>query len=143
MKRWYIIHAYSGFEKQVMRSLNERIQRSTVADSFGEVLVPTEEVVEMKDGKKRKSERKFFPGYVLVEMEMNGGLSVSSASIQRPMFFTDLIDSPTDEWITTFMQDFVRLTAVGSVCFIRLLTAHSGIDRSTALRMSPGRRTTP
>ena len=71
MKRWYIIHAYSGFEKQVMRSLNERIQRSTVADSFGEVLVPTEEVVEMKDGKKRKSERKFFPGYVLVEMEMN------------------------------------------------------------------------
>ena len=71
MKRWYIIHAYSGFEKQVMRSLNERIQRSTVVDSFGEVLVPTEEVVEMKDGKKRKSERKFFPGYVLVEMEMN------------------------------------------------------------------------
>lgn len=51
MKRWYIIHAYSGYEKQVMRSLNERIQRSAVADSFGEVLVPTEEVVEMKDGK--------------------------------------------------------------------------------------------
>ena len=71
MKRWYIVHAYSGYEKQVMRSLNERIARSTVADSFGEVLVPTEEVVEMKDGKKRKSERKFFPGYVLVEMEMN------------------------------------------------------------------------
>ncbi|MCJ8145673.1 MULTISPECIES: transcription termination/antitermination protein NusG [Acinetobacter] len=71
MKRWYIVHAYSGYEKQVMRSLNERIARSTVADSFGEVLVPTEEVVEMKDGKKRKSERKFFPGYVLVEMDMN------------------------------------------------------------------------
>lgn len=71
MKRWYIIHAYSGYEKQVMRSLTERIQRSAVADSFGDVLVPTEEVVEMKDGKKRKSERKFFPGYVLVEMEMN------------------------------------------------------------------------
>src|SRR5690554_1497946 len=71
MKRWYIIHAYSGYEKQVMRSLNDRIQRSAVADKFGEVLVPTEEVVEMKDGKKRKSERKFFPGYVLVEMEMN------------------------------------------------------------------------
>lgn len=51
MKRWYIIHAYSGYEKQVMRSLNDRIQRSAVADSFGEVLVPTEEVVEMKDGK--------------------------------------------------------------------------------------------
>jgi transcriptional antiterminator NusG len=71
MKRWYIIHAYSGYEKQVMRSLNDRIQRSAVADSFGEVLVPTEEVVEMKDGKKRKSERKFFPGYVLVNMEMD------------------------------------------------------------------------
>lgn len=71
MKRWYIIHAYSGYEKQVMRSLTERIQRSAVAGSFGDVLVPTEEVVEMKDGKKRKSERKFFPGYVLVEMEMN------------------------------------------------------------------------
>ena len=66
MKRWYIIHAYSGYEKQVLRSLTERIQRSAVADSFGDVLVPTEEVVEMKDGKKRKSERKFFPGYVLI-----------------------------------------------------------------------------
>lgn len=71
MKRWYIIHAYSGYEKQVMRSLNDRIERSHVKDLFGEVLVPTEEVVEMKDGKKRKSERKFFPGYVLVEMEMS------------------------------------------------------------------------
>ena len=71
MKRWYIVHAYSGFEKQVLRSLKDRIERSIVQDSFGEVLVPTEEVVEMKDGKKRKSERKFFPGYVLVEMEMN------------------------------------------------------------------------
>ncbi len=71
MKRWYIVHAYSGYEKQVMRSLNDRIARSDLQESFGDVLVPTEEVVEMKDGKKRKSERKFFPGYVLVEMEMN------------------------------------------------------------------------
>ena len=71
MKRWYIVHAYSGYEKQVLRSLKDRIDRSTVQESFGEVLVPTEEVVEMKDGKKRKSERKFFPGYVLIEMEMN------------------------------------------------------------------------
>lgn len=70
MKRWYIVHAYSGFEKQVMRSLKERIARSQIEDQFGEVLVPTEEVVEMRDGKKRKSERKFFPGYVLIEMEM-------------------------------------------------------------------------
>jgi len=70
-KRWYVIHAYSGYEKQVMRSLNERIQREGMEDRFGEVLVPTEEVVEMREGKKRKSERKFFPGYVLIQMEMD------------------------------------------------------------------------
>lgn len=70
-KRWYVVHAYSGFEKQVQRSLKERIERAGMQDQFGEVLVPTEEVVEMKKGVKRKSERKFFPGYVLVEMEMN------------------------------------------------------------------------
>ncbi len=69
--RWYIVHAYSGYEKQVLRSLKDRIARSPAKDSFGDVLVPTEEVVEMKDGKKRKSERKFFPGYVLVQMDMN------------------------------------------------------------------------
>jgi transcriptional antiterminator NusG len=69
-KRWYVVHAYSGFEKQVMRSLEDRIQRADMADMFGDVLVPTEEVVEMKGGQKRRSDRKFFPGYVLVEMEM-------------------------------------------------------------------------
>lgn len=69
--RWYIVQAFSGYEKQVQRSLKERINRSEFKDAFGDVLVPTEEVVEMKDGKKRKSERKFFPGYVLIEMEMN------------------------------------------------------------------------
>jgi transcriptional antiterminator NusG len=70
-KRWYVVHAYSGFEKQVKRSLEERIARAGMEDRFGEVLVPTEEVVEMKGGQKRRSDRKFFPGYVLVEMEMN------------------------------------------------------------------------
>jgi transcriptional antiterminator NusG len=70
-KRWYVVHAYSGFEKQVQRSLKERIDRAGMEDHFGEILVPTEEVVEMKKGVKRRSERKFFPGYVLVEMEMN------------------------------------------------------------------------
>lgn len=69
--RWYIVQAFSGYEKQVQRSLIERINRSEFKDQFGDVLVPTEEVVEMKDGKKRKSERKFFPGYVLINMEMN------------------------------------------------------------------------
>ncbi len=70
-KRWYVVHAYSGFEKQVMRALKERISLSNVQDCFGDVLVPSEEVVEMRAGQKRKSERKFFPGYVLVEMELN------------------------------------------------------------------------
>jgi len=69
-KRWYVVHAYSGFEKQVKKSLEDRIARSDMQDLFGEVLVPTEEVVEMKGGQKRRSDRKFFPGYVLVEMEM-------------------------------------------------------------------------
>ena len=70
-RRWYVVHAYSGFEKQVKRSLEERINRAGMEKLFGEVLVPTEEVVEMKAGQKRRSDRKFFPGYVLVEMEMN------------------------------------------------------------------------
>jgi transcriptional antiterminator NusG len=70
-KRWYVVHAYSGFEKAVQRALEERIARSGMQDKFGRILVPVEEVVEMKGGQKHTSERKFFPGYVLVEMEMN------------------------------------------------------------------------
>mgnify|MGYP001282942126 FL=1 len=68
---WYVVHAYSGFENQVKRSLEERINRSDISKMFGQILVPTEEVVEMKEGQKRKSDRKFFPGYVLVEMQMD------------------------------------------------------------------------
>ena len=71
VKRWYVVHAYSGFEQQVKRSLEERIRRFGMEDRFGEILVPTEEVVEMRGGQQRKSERKFFPGYVLVQMEMS------------------------------------------------------------------------
>ena len=67
---WYVVHAYSGFENQVKKSLEERIARNSMDSKFGEILVPTEEVVEMKEGVKRRSERKFFPGYVLVEMKM-------------------------------------------------------------------------
>jgi transcriptional antiterminator NusG len=69
-KRWYVVHAFSGFEKQVQKSMLERIAREGMEDLFGDILVPTEEVVEMKGGQKRRSDRKFFPGYVLVEMEM-------------------------------------------------------------------------
>jgi transcriptional antiterminator NusG len=69
--RWYVVHAYSGFEKSVARNLVERIDRAGMKDRFGEILVPVEEVVEMKGGQKKTAERKFFPGYVLVQMEMD------------------------------------------------------------------------
>ena len=69
--RWYVVHAYSNFEHKVKSSLEERIKRYGLEEKFGEILVPTEEVVEMRDGQKRRSERKFFPGYVLVQMEMD------------------------------------------------------------------------
>jgi len=69
--RWYVVHAYSGFEKSVQRALQERVNRSGMQDKFGDILVPVEEVIEMKGGQKSISERKFFPGYVLVQMEMN------------------------------------------------------------------------
>ena len=70
-KRWYVVHAYSGFEKSVSRALEERINRAGMRDKFGQILVPVEEVVELKGGQKSISERKFFPGYILVEMELN------------------------------------------------------------------------
>ena len=69
-KKWYVVHAYSGFEKSVQRALIDRIRRAGMEEQFGQILVPVEEVVEMKGGQKSISERKFFPGYVLVEMEM-------------------------------------------------------------------------
>ena len=69
--RWYVVHAYSGMEKAVERNLRERINRAGMQDVFGEILVPTEEVVEIKSGQKRTSERRFYPGYVLVQMVMN------------------------------------------------------------------------
>lgn len=69
-KRWYVVHAFSGFEKSVQRALVDRIARSDFADQFGQVLVPVEEVIEIKNGQKKTAERKFFPGYVLVEMDM-------------------------------------------------------------------------
>jgi transcriptional antiterminator NusG len=69
--RWYVVHAYSGFEAYVKKVLESRVLASEFQLCFGKILIPTEEVVEMKDGVRRKSERKFFPGYVLVQMEMN------------------------------------------------------------------------
>ena len=69
--RWYVVHAYAQYEKSVARALQERIVRAGLEEQFGEIQVPTEEVVEIKDGVKRTTERKFFPGYVFVNMEMN------------------------------------------------------------------------
>ncbi|MDH3694335.1 MAG: transcription termination/antitermination protein NusG [Gammaproteobacteria bacterium] len=70
-KRWYVVHAFSGYEKHVQQSIKEHIQRVGMEEFFGDILVPTEEIVELRGGQKRTSERKFFPGYVLVQMEMN------------------------------------------------------------------------
>lgn len=69
-KRWYVVHAYSGYEKKVAATLKERVELAGMGEYFGEILVPTEEVVEIRGGQKRKSERKFFPGYVLVQMDL-------------------------------------------------------------------------
>lgn len=69
-KRWYVVQAYSGFEKNVQKTLKERIAREGMEGYFGQILVPVEEVVDIKNGRKTVGERKFFPGYVLVEMEM-------------------------------------------------------------------------
>ena len=87
--RWYVVHSYSGFEKSVMRSLGERVARSPdhVRECFGQILVPTEEVVEMKDGQKRKSDRKLYPGYVLVQMEMNDDTWHLVKSVPKVMGF--------------------------------------------------------
>ena len=69
--RWYVVHAYSNFEHRVKSSLEEAIEREGMQAKFGEILVPTEEVVEMREGQQKRSERKFFPGYVLVQMELD------------------------------------------------------------------------
>lgn len=70
-KHWYVVQAYSSFEDKVVEQLQERVERSGLSEQFGEIIVPREEVVELKGGQKVTSQRKFFPGYILVEMEMN------------------------------------------------------------------------
>ena len=69
-KRWYVLHVYSGMEKSVQKALRERIDRAALGDYFGQILVPTEEVIEVKGGQKSITERRFFPGYVLIEMDL-------------------------------------------------------------------------
>jgi len=107
-KRWYVVHAYSGFEKKVIASLKERIALAGMQDRFGEILVPTEEVVEMRAGQKRKSERKFFPGYVLVQMELDDGTWHLVKETPRVMgFIGGKADKPspiTDAEAATILQ---------------------------------------
>ncbi|MFC1236810.1 transcription termination/antitermination protein NusG [Vibrio sp. DW001] len=86
-KRWYVVQAFSGYEGRVAQSLREYIKMHTMEDYFGEILVPTEEVVEMRAGQRRKSERKFFPGYVLVQMLMNDESWHLVRSVPRVMGF--------------------------------------------------------
>jgi transcriptional antiterminator NusG len=85
--RWYVVQAFSGFEGRVAKSLREHIKMHAMEDQFGEILVPTEEVVEMRAGQKRKSERKFFPGYVLVQMIMNDASWHLVRNVPRVMGF--------------------------------------------------------
>ena len=86
-KRWYVVQAFSGFEGRVATSLREHIKLHNMEDLFGEVMVPTEEVVEIRGGQRRKSERKFFPGYVLVQMVMNDASWHLVRSVPRVMGF--------------------------------------------------------
>ena len=106
--RWYVVHAYSGFEHQVGRALGERVKRAALDHKFGEILVPTEEVVEMREGKKRRSERKFFPGYVLVRMEMDEETWHLVKSVPKVMgFIGGTPDKPapiTDREADTILQ---------------------------------------
>ncbi len=86
-RHWYVVHAFSGYEAQVKRGLEDAIARAGMQDNFGEIMVPTEEVVEMRAGKQRRSERKFFPGYVLVHMDLTDDTWHLVKSVPRVMGF--------------------------------------------------------
>lgn len=109
-KRWYVIQAYSSFESQVKRSLEERIERFSMQDKFDDILIPTEEVVEMRDGQPRKSERKFFPGYVLVNMEMCNNTWHIVNNVPRVLrFIGGTSDSPAPISVTEANQILQRV----------------------------------
>ena len=82
-KRWYVVHAYSGFEKHVMRTLKERVALEGMEDKFGEILVPTEEVVEVVRGKKKTVEKRYFPGYVLLKAQLTDATNLADAAEQQ------------------------------------------------------------
>ena len=95
-KQWYVLQAFSNYEKRVVESLTEYVNRAGMEEYFGEILVPTEEVVEMKAGQKRTSERRFFPGYVLVQMEMNDDTWHLVKSVPRVSCLLYTSPSPRD-----------------------------------------------
>lgn len=109
-KRWYVVQAFSGFESRVKQSLHENIKLHSMEDYFGDVMVPTEEVVEVRSGQRRKSERKFFPGYVLVQMIMNDASWHLVRSVPRVMGFiggivpTPITDKEADAIINRLQQ---------------------------------------
>ncbi len=110
-KRWYVIHAFSGYEKHVKESIQDYVKREGLEEFFEEILVPTEEVVEMRAGQKRTSERKFFPGYVLVKMEMNDATWHLVKSVPRVTGFiggTNAKPTPISEAEAQSILDQVR-----------------------------------
>ena len=106
-KQWYVVHTYSGFENRVKSSIEERARQLGVTERFGQVLVPTEDVIEIRDGKKRISTKKFFPGYVLVEMNLD---EVTVQMIKETPKVTGFIGGGltpaplSDEEVTTMLQ---------------------------------------
>lgn len=94
-ERWYVVQTYSGYENRVKAWLEERIKHEHLESKFGDILVPTEEVVEMRSGQKRKSERKFFPGYVLVQMDMDEEAWYLVRSVPKVLGFIGGGDKPT------------------------------------------------
>ena len=112
--RWYVVHAYSQYENNVKKALKERIERAGLQDKFGEILVPTEEVMEIREGQKRMTERKFFPGYVLVQMEMNEDTWHLVKSTPKVMGFIG--GTPNRPWIFSSSRRMVGSVSVWSVC---------------------------
>lgn len=105
-KRWYILHTYSGHENYVVKMLNEYIRREGLEDYFSDIIVPTEEVVEMRAGRKRKSQRKFFPGYVLIHMVMNDQTLLLVRNVPKILRFigTERPASISDEEAAKILQ---------------------------------------
>ena len=93
--KWYVLQAYSGYENKVKQTLEDTIKREGLEDSFGEILVPTEEVLEIKEGQKKRTERKYFPGYVLIKSEMDNNIYHMIKNIQKVTGFLGTTGNPT------------------------------------------------